>query len=97
MYQYRFVLARMQRGDTDRELARGRYMGRRKLGELRQLAAERGWLAPDAELPDDETIAAALGTPRRASTYIPHFEWRIRSQLRVQFGRIRAWPDVLRR
>lgn len=30
-------------------------------------------------------------------TYIPHFEWRIRSQLRVQFGRIRAWPDVLRR
>jgi len=30
-------------------------------------------------------------------SYIPHFEWRIRSQLRVQFGRIRAWPDVLRR
>jgi len=85
MYQYRFVLARMQRGDTDRELARGRYMGRRKLGELRQLAAERGWLAPDAELPDDETIAAALGTPRRASSTV--------SGLEAHRDRIAAWLE----
>lgn len=85
MYQYRFVLARMQRGDTDRELARSRYMGRRKLGELRQLAAERGWLAPDAELPDDETIAAALGTPRRASSTV--------SGLEAHRDRIAAWLE----
>ncbi|MCZ2094807.1 MAG: hypothetical protein LC121_19540 [Anaerolineae bacterium] len=85
MYQYRFVLARMQRGDTDRELARGRYMGRRKLGELRQLATERGWLAPGAELPDDQSIAAVLGTPRRASSTV--------SGLEAHRDRIAAWLE----
>jgi len=85
MYQYRFVLARMQRGDTDRELARGRYMGRRKLGELRALATERGWLAEGAELPDDQTIAAAVGAPRRASSTV--------SGLEPHRERIAAWLE----
>ena len=85
MYQYRFVLARMQRGDTDRELARGRYMGRRKLAALRQIATDRGWLAAGAELPDDETIAAAVGTPRRASSTV--------SGLEAHRPRIAAWLE----
>lgn len=75
----------MQRGDTDRELARGRYMGRRKLGALRALAAERGWLAAGAELPDDEAIATAIGAPRRASSTV--------SGLEPHRDRIAAWLE----
>lgn len=68
MFQYRAVLARMQRGDSDRELARGHYMGRRKLAALRALGLQRGWLEPGATLPTDEELSQALGAPRRAST-----------------------------
>lgn len=85
MYQYRQVLARMQRGDTDRELARGRYMGRRKLAALRALATERGWLTADAELPDDAAIASALGAPRRAASTV--------SALEPHRARIAAWLE----
>lgn len=48
-----------------------------------------------AALPQTRFVPKGLISTRKP--YIPHFEWRIRSQLRVQFGRIRAWPDVLRR
>jgi hypothetical protein len=37
MFQYRQVLARLRRGDSDREIARGKYMGRRQLAALRVL------------------------------------------------------------
>lgn len=52
-------LARMPRGDTDRELARGGCMGQRTLSDLRRLATERGGLAASAELPDEQSTAAA--------------------------------------
>lgn len=46
MFQYRQVLARLRRGDSDREIARGKYMGRRQLAALRVVAAREGWLDP---------------------------------------------------
>jgi hypothetical protein len=49
----------------DREIARSRLMGRRKVTALRRLATERGWLSPDSPLPDDAVIAASVS---RAST-----------------------------
>jgi hypothetical protein len=70
MFQYRQVLVRLRQGDTDREIARSRLMGRRKVTALRQLATERGWLSPDSPLPDDATIAASVSPPRRASSTI---------------------------
>jgi len=48
MFQYRQILARMRQGDTDREIARTRLMGRRKAAELRELAWRRRWLARDS-------------------------------------------------
>ena len=78
MFQYRQVLVRLRQGDTDRDIARARLMGRKKAAALRALAAERGWLDPQAQLPDDATIAAALAPPRRAASTIsgvePHRE-----------------------
>ena len=70
MFQYRQVLVRLRQGDTDREIARSRLMGRRKVTALRRLATERDWLSPDSPLPDDAAIAAALSPAKRAASTI---------------------------
>ena len=70
MFQYRQVLVRLRRGESDREIARSKYIGRRKLAALREVAQREGWLDPATSLPEDAAIAAALGGPRRAATTI---------------------------
>ncbi len=54
MFQYRQVLVRLRRGESDREIARGKYMGRRKLAVLREVAQRAGWLDPAAPLPEEQ-------------------------------------------
>lgn len=85
MFQYRTVLAQIRRGTSDREIARGHYMGRRKLAALRELAAQHGWLDADAALPEEAQIAAALGAPKQASSTV--------SSLQPQRERIQAWLE----
>src|SRR5690554_5996406 len=71
-YQYRQALLSMRRGDTDRQIAQTRLLGRPKLAQLRQQALERGWLEPDSPLPDEAVLAEAFGKTRRsASTQSP--------------------------
>ena len=36
-------------------------MGRKKVAQLREIARERDWLALDSPIPDEQTLAAALG------------------------------------
>jgi len=76
MFQYRQVLVRLRQGDSDRDIARSRLMGRSKVAAFRALAVAQGWFAPEAVLPDDATIAALIGQARRArstiSTVEPH-------------------------
>src|SRR5260370_19905562 len=60
MYQYRQTLMRMRQGDSDREIARSKTMGRKKIAQVRETANARGWLASGTELPDDAVLAAAL-------------------------------------
>jgi transposase len=74
MHHYRQALLRMRQGESDREIAAARLMGRRKTAQWRELAAARGWLDVQQPLPDDEAIATALGEPRRASTTISTLE-----------------------
>jgi transposase len=62
MFHYRQVLVRMRQGDSDRDLARARLMGRRKAGQLRELATQQGWLTPGTALPEDTQLAAVLAT-----------------------------------
>ncbi|MGA2553108.1 MAG: IS21 family transposase [Burkholderiaceae bacterium] len=64
----------MRRGESDREIARSKYLGRRKIGELRQVAEQQGWLQPEAAMPDDATIAGALSPPRRAASTVSTLE-----------------------
>ena len=74
MFQYRTALVRLRQGDTDREIARARLMGRHKSAALRALATERGWLNPEVPLPEDAAIAEALGAARRARSTISSLE-----------------------
>jgi transposase len=74
MFQYRQVLVRLRQGDTDRDIARSGLMGRRKVGDLRELATRAGWLAAEAILPDDQAIVQALGAARRAKSTISSVE-----------------------
>jgi hypothetical protein len=70
MHQYRQALLRMRQGDSDRQIAAARVMGRPKAAQLRELAQEQGWLAPEQALPKDEAIAAALGKQRRPASTV---------------------------
>jgi transposase len=78
MYEYRQVLVRMRQGDSDRQIAEARLMGRSKAGKLRRLAIERGWLDPERPLPDDTALAEVLGQrearPGPSSQVEPHRE-----------------------
>jgi len=74
MHHYRQALLRMRAGESDREIAAARLMGRRKAAQWRELAAACGWLDVQQTLPDDEAIATALGAPRRASSTISTLE-----------------------
>jgi len=64
--------SRREKGDPDRDIAAARLMGRPKAVQRRLIADERGWLDPAQPLPDDETIAAALGSSRKACG--PHWQ-----------------------
>jgi len=66
MFHYRQALVRLRARDTVREIARSGLMGRDKLGALRAVAEQQGWLDAGAEVPDDEAIVGALGAGRRA-------------------------------
>jgi hypothetical protein len=74
MFQYRQVLVRLRQGDSDRDIARSKLMGRRKVVALRELAGTQGWLAPEAALPEDATLSAAIGQARRARSTISTVE-----------------------
>ena len=74
MFQYRAVLVRLRQGDSDRDIARARLMGRAKVAALRALAMREGWLATDTSLPEDAAIAAAIGQARRARSTISSVE-----------------------
>ena len=60
MFQYRQVLVRLRAGDTVREIARSGLMGRDKLGELRSVAQQHGWL--DAAC----AVCSVLRNPRHS-------------------------------
>ena len=65
-HQYRAVLVRLRQGDSDRDIARARLMGRNKLARFRALAiaVSQGWLRPETALPEDAAIAAVLGAAK---------------------------------
>ena len=60
MHQYRHIITRMRLGDSDRQIAKAKLMGRNKSAELRKTAEIQGWLSSKSHLPDDEELAKVL-------------------------------------
>lgn len=60
MHQYRHIITRMRLGDSDRQIAKAKLMGRNKAAELRKTSEAQGWLTPKSNLPNDEELAKAL-------------------------------------
>ncbi|MFZ5759598.1 MAG: hypothetical protein ACOY32_08230 [Thermodesulfobacteriota bacterium] len=76
MYQFHQILSRMRLGDSDRDLARAKLIGRKKAARFRLVAEEQGWLNPTIPIPDMQQLAAALipSRPKPAVTSLvePH-------------------------
>ena len=85
MFHYRQALVRMRHGDSDRQIAAARIMGRRTAARLREIGEQHNWLDAGQPMPKDEAIAAALGQAKRASTTI--------SSLAAQRDRIQGWAQ----
>ncbi len=65
MHEYRQALMRMRQGDSEREIARSKLMGRSQGGPIpRAGSAPRVGLILTRPLPPDAEIAAALGQPK---------------------------------
>ena len=60
MHEYGQILLRTRLGETDGAISKSGPMGRRKLGEVRRLAAASGWLDAARPLPDDARLAERL-------------------------------------
>lgn len=99
MHHYRQALVRMRQGDSDRDIAAARVMGRRMAARLRELAHQHGWLDAANALPEDQAITAALGQPKRArstvSTLVAHRE-RIQAWVEQGVGGVAMWAALKR-
>jgi hypothetical protein len=67
MYEYRQALMRMRQGDSEREIARSKLMGRSKAARFRKLARAQGWLDPERPL----ARARRPGEQRTVSDHLP--------------------------
>lgn len=76
MHEYRNILVRMRLGESDRDIARARLMGRRKAAAVRRTALRAGWLDLNQPLPDDATLAEVFSqrAPKTSSSslVLPH-------------------------
>ena len=66
MYQYRQVIHRMRQGQSDRDLAKTKLMGRLKCARVRAIAKDKGWL-DDAPLPDDAQLAKLFAVSKKSN------------------------------
>jgi len=77
MYDYRQIIHRIRMGQTDREIARTKIIGRAKCSRIRTIALDKGWLTIDNPLPDDTALADAfakqsVGNPTHESKCRDH-------------------------
>lgn len=66
MQEYREALYRMRRGESDRGISRDRVLGRAKVGRLRLIAEQEGWLDPALALPSKPALLEAITAHQKA-------------------------------
>jgi len=78
MNKVKDLIYRLRCGDSQRRVAQDMDISRTTVTKYHQWAAERGFLDPEQPMPDDETLAAALGDaprpPQVASSVEPYQE-----------------------
>ena len=77
MHEYRHVIVRMRLGQSDRAIAEAGLMGRKKVGQLRRLAARHGFLDLCKPVPEEATLAKVLelaSTRAAVSLVLPYRE-----------------------
>ena len=60
MYDYRQIIHRIRMGQTDREIARTKIIGKAKCGQISAIAQDQGWLATESPLPADITLSSVF-------------------------------------
>lgn len=58
MYEYRKIIYRLQQKQSIRAIQRDGIAGFRKIKAIKEIADQKGWLAPTAILPDDHELAS---------------------------------------
>ena len=78
MYEYRQIIFRLRLGETARSIARSKLAGRNKVSDIREVAAQQGWLDMNCELPTNEVLAKIFDQPARPSqkksSLLPHIK-----------------------
>lgn len=111
MYQYRQIIFRMRMGESDRQIAKAKLLGRLKCAQVREIAESQGWLDSVA-LPEDAVLARTFESkkpnPTQQSLVEAHAEqvtkwWQegihgttIHQALVSRFGFIGAYSSVRR-
>ena len=75
MHHDRQALLRMRQGDSDRQIAAARLLGRRAASSLGLFARERDWRHAGTLMPSDESIASALKPAKKAGLGQSAREW----------------------
>lgn len=78
MHQYRQVLFRMSKGESDRRIANSGLMGRKKCAHVREFAQRNGWLQNAGLIPQDDVLNKVFGRklerPSQESLILPYKE-----------------------
>lgn len=65
VFELRQILVRMRLGESDRDLSKSGLIGRKKAGEIRRMALDRGWLNAGSPMPTDDEIAGIKASKSR--------------------------------
>lgn len=68
MYEYRHIIYYLRQGQSIRSIAKAGLAGRTKVNEVRTIASQKGWLSPEAELPDDKQLAEVFAQSTNGSS-----------------------------
>jgi transposase len=61
MHEYKTIIYQLQQGQSIRAISKQCLAGRGKIQEIKKMALEKGWLIPEAKLPDEKTLSTFFG------------------------------------
>ena len=74
MFEIRQIIQRLRMGESARQIARSRHVGRAKVDSIHSIALAQNWLDSLAQIPDDSTLATFFKTPRKAPQNVSSVE-----------------------